>query len=122
MPTDRDIVRALVLQGGGALGAFELGAARVMFGEMDYRPDLIAGVSIGAITAVLLARPKGGDPLAALEAFWREVTLSSPWAQGPFRAYASVLGNPRFFTPRADLYSIASWTGLYSMAPLRQTL
>ena len=39
----------------------------VMFGEMDYRSDLIAGVSIGAVTAVLLARPRGGDPLAALE-------------------------------------------------------
>ena len=49
---------ALVLQGGGALGAYELGAARAFYKEPRFSPDLIAGVSIGAVTAVLLARPK----------------------------------------------------------------
>ena len=49
---------ALVLQGGGALGAYELGAARRLYKEDDFSPDIIAGVSIGAITAVLLARPR----------------------------------------------------------------
>jgi NTE family protein len=122
MSDDHDIVRGLVLQGGGALGAFELGAARIMYREMDYRPDLIAGVSIGAVTAVLLARPKGGDPVAALERFWREVTLSSPWVQGPFRAYAAALGNPNFFMPRTDVLSIGSWTSFYTIEPLRETL
>jgi predicted acylesterase/phospholipase RssA len=47
---------ALVLQGGGALGAYELGAARALYKENRFSPDLIAGVSIGAITAVILAR------------------------------------------------------------------
>jgi predicted acylesterase/phospholipase RssA len=122
MTETREILRALVLQGGGALGAFELGAARVMYGEMDYRPDVISGVSIGAISAVLLARPRGGDPLAALERFWEEVTLSSPWARGPLRAYASAFGNPRFFMPRTDVFEVGSWTNFYSTAPLRQTL
>ena len=51
---------ALVLQGGGALGAYELGAARALYKENHFSPDLIAGVSIGAITAVILARPARG--------------------------------------------------------------
>jgi NTE family protein len=63
---------ALVLQGGGALGAYELGAARALYEAGEFAPDVIAGVSIGAITAVLLARPmRGLKPLEALEAFWQ---------------------------------------------------
>ena len=68
---------ALVLQGGGALGAYELGAARALYADKTFAPDLIAGVSIGAITAVLLARPAKGlkRPLEALEAFWEKVAI-----------------------------------------------
>ena len=67
---------ALVLQGGGALGAYELGAARALYEDGHFNPDIIAGVSIGAITAVLLARPaRGLKPLEALEAFWEKVTV-----------------------------------------------
>ena len=69
--TDHVARSALVLQGGGALGAYELGAARAFYEDGTFAPDVIAGVSIGAITAVLLARPKRGfKPLEALEAFW----------------------------------------------------
>ena len=52
---------ALVLQGGGALGAYELGAAKALYEEPDFAPDLIAGVSIGAVTAALLGRPAEGS-------------------------------------------------------------
>jgi predicted acylesterase/phospholipase RssA len=53
---------ALVFQGGGALGAYELGAARALYEIPKFAPDLIAGVSIGAITAALLARPADQKP------------------------------------------------------------
>jgi NTE family protein len=114
---------ALVLQGGGALGAYELGAARRLYEDGAFAPDLIAGVSIGAITAVLLARPaKGLQPLAALEAFWRRVTVSGWFLPRPLRPYASILGNPNFFMPRLDVLALANWTSLYDTAPLRRTL
>lgn len=119
---DPSLAKALVLQGGGALGAYELGVAQVLYRERNYRPDLIAGVSIGAITAVLLARPKGGDPLAALEGFWNRVQLPAPWLPDPLKPYASMWGNPHFFMPRTDPWNLASWTYIYSTAPLRQTL
>lgn len=122
MADETPILKALVLQGGGALGAFALGAARVLYGERGYRPDLISGVSIGAITAALLARPLGGDPLAALERFWTLVTVESPWLAAAFQRYASAFGNPAFFTPRTDVWAAATWTSLYDTEPLRRTL
>lgn len=114
---------ALILQGGGALGAYELGAARALYENNSFAPDVIAGVSIGAITAVLLARPAGGlKPLEALEEFWRKVAVSGLFLPPPFRRYASVLGNPNFFAPRLDYFALASWTSIYDTDPLRRTL
>jgi NTE family protein len=114
---------ALVLQGGGALGAYELGAARALYERADFAPDVIAGVSIGAITAVLLARPAEGlEPLQALEAFWQRVAVPGLAFPQPLRQYASVLGNPNFFVPRFDYFSLPTWTNIYDTAPLRHTL
>lgn len=119
--TDRR--HGLVLQGGGALGAFELGVARVMFSDVSkacrFRPGIIAGVSIGAISAALLGRPaRGYTPLGALERFWESVTASSilPPAVQP---YVSMVGLPNFFSFNPF------WmfgTSFYSVEPLRQTL
>ncbi|HUZ91815.1 MAG TPA: patatin-like phospholipase family protein [Methylocella sp.] len=114
---------ALVLQGGGALGAYELGAARRLYKEDAFAPDIIAGVSIGAITAVLLARPALGlKPLEALEAFWQKVAVPAPFLPAFLRPYASTLGDPNFFVPRLDYYALPNWTSLYDTEPLRQTL
>jgi predicted acylesterase/phospholipase RssA len=114
---------ALVLQGGGALGAYELGAAQRLYEDDNFAPDVIAGVSIGAITAVLLARPaRGLKPLEALEAFWQKVAVPGLILPSPLRQYASVLGNPNFFVPRLDYFSLPTWTNIYDTAPLRQTL
>ena len=114
---------ALVLQGGGALGAYELGAARALYGHDNFAPDIVAGVSIGAITAVLLARPAPGlKPLQALEAFWKKVTVPGLLLPPALRQYASLLGNPHFFVPRLDYLSWPTWTYLYDTAPLRATL
>jgi NTE family protein len=117
---------ALVLQGGGALGAFEFGAARALY-EEHLAPDVIAGVSIGAITAVLLARPvQPLEPLGALEAFWKKVTVSGQLFPPPLRPYASFFGNPNFFTLRPDFLTLPftgfSWTYFYETQVLRNTL
>src|SRR5215475_10396761 len=114
---------ALVLQGGGALGAYELGAARALYEDGHFNPDLVAGVSIGAITAVLLARPaRGLGPLEALEAFWQKVTAPGLMLPPTLRRYASFFGDRNFFVPRFDYYNWPSWTYFYETAPLRDTL
>jgi len=102
----REALKTLVLQGGGALGAYELGVARALYRDPANAPDLIAGVSIGAITAALLARPRNGDPLAMLEEFWRRVALPADFLLPAFRPYASLFGDPAFFRHRLDLFTI----------------
>jgi predicted acylesterase/phospholipase RssA len=118
----RDALKALVLQGGGALGAYELGVARALYSDPVRVPDLIAGVSIGAITAALLARPRNGDPLSTLETFWKRVTLPADFFLPLLRPYASLFGDPAFFRPRFDLFTLPSWTSVYDTGPLRVTL
>jgi predicted acylesterase/phospholipase RssA len=124
-----DVVRAhtarsaLVLQGGGALGAYEYGAARALYKNPKFSPDLIAGVSIGAISAVLLARPGGGrKPLEALQAFWERVTVRAPFVPPVFQPYAAFFGNEHFFVPRTDYLNLLNWIYFYETAPLRETL
>jgi NTE family protein len=114
---------ALVLQGGGALGAYELGAARALYKNNHFSPDVIAGVSIGAITAVLLARPaRGLKPLEALEAFWEKVTVPGLMLPPALRQYAAFFGDRNFFVPRLDYFNLPGWTYFYDTAPLRDTL
>src|SRR5262249_1760099 len=84
--------------------------------------DMIAGVSIGAVTAALLARPRSRDPLATLEKFWKDITLPAEYLLPAFRPYASLFGDPAFFRPRLDLLAIPFWTSLYDTAPFRATL
>jgi predicted acylesterase/phospholipase RssA len=79
-------------------------------------------VSIGAITATLLARPKGGDSLKALTRFWEEVAVSGVFFPPPLRPYASFFGNRHFFVPRLDYFALPLWTSLYDLSPLRATL
>ena len=117
-----DTITGLVLQGGGALGAYELGAARRLYRDKHFAPDVIAGVSIGAITAVLLARPKGRAPLEALEEFWRLVTVNGWWMPPGAADYAALFGNRHFYVPRLDVIDLARWTYIYDTAPLAATL
>jgi NTE family protein len=71
-------VVALVLQGGGALGAYQAGVYEAL-SEAGIRPNWIAGMSIGAINAAIIA---GNPPEARVERlreFWTQVTADGPW-------------------------------------------
>src|SRR5688572_14356315 len=94
----------LVLQGGGALGAYEWGAvARLV--EAGMRPVAVAGVSIGAINTAAIAGARDGDIPASLDALWRAITLpAAPWLPTKAQAELSLFGNPRFFRPRTDFW------------------
>ncbi len=65
---------ALVLQGGGAYGAYELGAFQAIW-EKGIRPDVVTGVSIGAINAAVVVGCKNDDPPAALAELWERLTV-----------------------------------------------
>jgi NTE family protein len=102
---------ALVLQGGGALGAYQAGVYQAL-SEANCDPKWIAGVSIGAINSALIAGNPREKRLAALETFWSTVSSRKVWAYTPegdaFRdlrnqtsaMMAMILGQPGFFKPR----------------------
>src|SRR4051812_42387344 len=74
-----DVRTAIVLQGGGALGAYEYGVLRALYeARPGFTPVAVAGISIGAITAAVLGGART-DPMSALDRLWRgEVTLPPP--------------------------------------------
>jgi NADPH-dependent 2,4-dienoyl-CoA reductase/sulfur reductase-like enzyme/predicted acylesterase/phospholipase RssA len=132
-PLSRAAVQTVfVLQGGGALGAFECGVAKALE-ERNIHADLVAGVSIGAFNAAIIAA-NPGKATPALEAFWRDLSLDTPDIPNEElrRAVSSlqslVFGSPHFFRPRwfQPMLSPAqlptSWTSFYDPSPLKVTL
>jgi NTE family protein len=64
---------ALVLQGGGALGAYQAGVYEAL-AEAGIHPDWIAGISIGAINAAIIAGNPPKSRVDQLREFWTHVT------------------------------------------------
>ena len=94
----------LILQGGGALGAFECGVVRALE-EAQIHPESVAGVSIGAFNgAIIASNPRNAT--AALQSFWSELAVATPdFFQRDVNRIAGVvqiltMGVPRFFKPR----------------------
>src|SRR5580692_7674480 len=94
-----DPQRVLVLQGGGALGAYQAGVYEGL-AEADFRPEWIAGISIGAINAALIAGNTREDRLARLHRFWETASAGMPFT-------------PEVSNPAARSYlneAAAAWT------------
>src|SRR5260221_13775639 len=101
----------LVLQGGGALGAYQAGVYEGM-AEQGIAPDWVTGVSIGAINGALIAGNPAERRLERLREFWNRVSSGVPSivpAQiDPLRLglnllsafAAATFGVPGFFPPR----------------------
>ena len=112
----------LVLQGGGALGAYEYGAVTRLI-EVGWQPAAITGVSIGAATAAAIAGARGGDICKSLSKLWEAITLDPvPFWPRERQAVFSVFGNQRSWRPRQDVFSFRQWTSLYDVSPMRETL
>ena len=126
----------LVLQGGGALGAYQGGVYQALH-EAGVEPDWIIGTSIGAINAALITGNKPEDGLPKLKEFWRRVERANFW--GAFPAWAGAgdalaswmtltKGISGFFEPHtraflgAHIHLGPDHAGYYSTEPLRKTL
>jgi NTE family protein len=129
---------ALVLQGGGALGAYQAGVYQAL-AEANCDPKWLAGVSIGAINSALIAGNARENRLTALETFWRKVSERQTWPYTPegdlFRDWrnqtsaflAMTLGQPGFFKPRVVNPWLAAAgaegaTSFYETSELKSTL
>lgn len=113
----------LVLQGGGALGAYQAGVYQALH-EAGIEPDWVIGTSIGAINGALIAGNTAEHRLDRLREFWKRVEQASPYASAAIMAY----GIRAFFVPRLPAFGgVHAQVGLdrasyYSTAPLRSTL
>lgn len=113
---------ALVLQGGGALGAYELGVIRRLFEIPHFSLDVVGGVSIGAINAAVLVGAQS-DPVQTLTALWDDfAVISQALLPDQAESYLALLGNASFYWPRPDVWDLPQWTYTYDTAPLRHTL
>ena len=126
----------LVMQGGGALGAFQAGVYEALH-EAEIEPDWVVGTSIGAINGAIIAGNARANRVARLKAFWNLVasgaSSSAQWnafGSGNLMHKLGALANgiPGFFAPnpRAWLGTEARLgvdeASFYSTAPLRRTL
>jgi NTE family protein len=130
--------RVLVLQGGGALGSYQAGAYQALC-HRDFVPAWVAGISIGAVNAAIIAGNPPERRAGRLKEFWELATAPVPWRpvlvgdeqHSAFHETAAAIvatfGVPGFFVPRfppALLWPTASPDSLsyYDTAPLRATL
>ena len=128
----------LVLQGGGALGAYQAGAFEAL-ASSGFEPDWVTGVSIGAINSALIAGNPPERRVERLREFWDRATAGSPfvppaaldalrpWFNGVSFAGTATFGIPGFFMPRIVPPFFApegkpEALSYYSTAPLKETL
>jgi NTE family protein len=130
--------RVLVLQGGGALGSYQAGAFQALC-RSGFEPEWIAGISIGAVNAAIIAGNEQEQRVDRLKEFWEMVSKPVPWnpilkgdrSRTVFNETSAALiatfGVPGFFTPRippAPLWPQGSpqAQSYYDTAPLKKTL
>jgi NTE family protein len=122
----------VVLQGGGALGAYEYGALIALLELMDeidipgrtVHLAAVTGVSIGAINAAcVVGATDRADARARLRSLWSDLSLDTPgywWVAGSHDL--AFFGVPAFYTPRRDIWNFLSWTNFYDTGPMLGTL
>ncbi len=134
---------ALILQGGGALGAYQAGVYQAL-AEADLHPDWVSGISIGAVNAAIIAGNPPEKRVQQLRAFWETVSqpsfgvpripgldIQGEYMHAAFNQLHSlgilIAGAPGFFTPRLPppfLHPPGSphAVSYYDVAPLKGTL
>lgn len=128
----------LVLQGGGALGAFQAGVYEALI-ELGIELDWVAGISIGAVNAAIIAGNERDQAVGKMREFWDGVSSALPalpmadndllreWTHLAAAGQVATFGVPGFFTPRLLPPAFAprqtpEAVSFYDTAPLIQTL
>ena len=121
----------LILQGGGSLGAYECGVYKAI-DKLGIKLDVVAGTSIGAINAAIIAACKSGKPAQDLEEFWLNMAegvtpsyLPEKMREMSSSMYAAMWGNPNAFLPlwlKLPFNFSYNSPYLYDISPLKKTL
>jgi NTE family protein len=97
---------AFVLGGGGVLGAAEVGMLRALF-EIEVKPDLVLGTSVGALNGALVARDPTPAVIDRLTALWQDASTARAISDRPLRTVRR---------------AVSSGTHLYSAAFMQHRL
>ena len=115
----RNLENVLIMQGGGSLGSFACGVFKALV-KQNVRIDIVAGTSIGAVNASIIAGSKSDHPEKDLEDFWTEIAESNEQIIPDLYIYdwdyyakkyltkkissasanAAIFGVPKMFVPR----------------------
>ena len=132
-PASYDKKVGLVLQGGGALGCYQAGVYEAL-ASSDYMSDWVAGISIGAVNAAIIAGNAPNDRVDRLRSFWEEITAPTKlwphasgalagWQRWTSAAMAIAFGQPGFFSPHSQTWPpFDKRTSYYSTSALKVTL
>jgi predicted acylesterase/phospholipase RssA len=114
---------ALVLQGGGALGAYQYGAIKAFEEAGGFNPCIVTGVSIGAVNAAVYLGGKQGG-VKSLETLWDTLKMPVvPWIPQSWQAKASKLGNPNmYYISPQYMMSPLTAESVYDVTPFRELL
>ena len=127
---------ALLLQGGGALGAYQAGVYEAL-SEAGIHPDWVAGISIGAVNSAIIAGNPPEKRVEGLRRFWERITsdvfgswtedfltplMKGDWVRGLMNQVsansAMLSGAPGFFVPRLPSSLDPRPDGDYQIKPL----
>lgn len=133
--SEREVI--YVFQGGGALGAYQVGAYEAL-AERNYNPSTIIGISIGAINAAIIAGNPPEVRQQKLHEFWDKITTKMPFPMlanlglSKFHNWVSAhmsltMGQNGFFVPKSIspallLDATPDQFSYYDTSPLRETL
>ena len=134
-PASYDRKVGLVLQGGGALGSYQAGVYEALV-DSEYLPDWVAGISVGAINAAIIAGNAPEHRVQSLRSFWEAITaptmlwppapagLPAEWQHRASALSALIFGQRGFFTPRPpqDWFSSDKCVSYYETSVLKRTL
>ncbi|MBS0286793.1 MAG: patatin-like phospholipase family protein [Proteobacteria bacterium] len=129
---------AYVFQGGGALGAYQLGIFKAL-SENEYHPDWVIGTSIGSINGAIIAGNKPENRITRLQEFWDLVSRvvlpgftphddqTRQWFNYISAQSSLLFGQPGMFSPRVknpllETNGSADTISYYVATPLRKTL
>jgi len=127
---------AMACQGGGSLGSYGIGSLEAML-EARYEPNVVAGISIGAFTAAIMAGNEPRNWVEKLNEFWETISwpdipplgdgLTRKWHNTLSSCQGFIFGQPGFFGPRfpspyLQAAGSSGATSFYDTEPLRRTL
>ena len=113
------MTKGLALSGGGARGSFQMGAIDCLYTVFGYRPDVIAGTSVGSVNALVLAQASSSNDkltqMTKLRSIWLSLTgpndfyTIQPWLARILKANSLDFGGG---LPPRSLISSRKWSSI----------